>query len=447
MTATQTESKTEDLSFPGLMLFINKTGYVGLLVFLILIGFALFAPLSGGAIASGTISPEGSRRIVQHLEGGVINTIHVRDGDFVEQGSPLITLSEVQGRSDRNIALGELRILQIVEARLLAERAGTTEIEKPEDFERDDVPLNDYFDEQRELLAQSLQLWSSKQELLRERQGQIQSEIHSSLEAISSYEQQSEFLEEEIQSAYLLFEQKLFTKPRLLALEREKARIDGLSASTNAQVASLRGQVNEVEIQLIEASSQRMARISSDLADVRAQAKSVQEKLNVTEDILSRTLITAPIRGQIIDLQFKTVGGVVRPGDTIASMVPIDERLLVRAEISPTDIDIVRRGQDAKVVFSALSNSLPQFEGRVLKVSNDTQTNQVTGLSFYAAEIEVDLDQLKTSKIAEKLVSGMPADVVIETEKRTLMSYILEPLKSTFRKGMRETNVVSSELE
>lgn len=414
--------------------------WVGFACLILLLMFAAFAPLSGGAIAKGTISPEGSRRVVQHLEGGIIEIIHHRDGAFVEAGEPLITLDELKDRSSRNISLAELKTLEIIEARLIAEKSESQVLSLSFSINPNEVELLSFKTEQEALLNETLQLWESRRGLFRERRAQSQNEIESLKNAINSYRQQSEIISEEIIGAEILLDKALYAKPRFLALQREKTRLDGMAASTASQVSGLNRQVTEIDIQMIELEAERRSLISQQLADTRAELKRVRETLRVTEDVLFRTTITAPISGQIVDSQFKTVGGVIRPGERILDIVPIDEKLQIQANVLPNDIDIIRTGQSAKLTFSALSSSLPQFEGRVLRILRDTQDDPRTGTKYYKAEIEVDLNALSAAGIVDKIVPGMPVDVIIETERRTLMSYLVEPFKETFRKGMRETN-------
>ena len=415
---------------------------IGVALF-ILIGavvWAALAPISGGALATGQISPDGSRRTVQHLEGGIIDRIMVRNGDVVTAGDPIIALNETRNLAERNIILGKLRSLRADEARLEAAQYSLPEIVFPfDEGELSDPQVQELVTRQQRFFQQSKNLHEARVALLNERIEQYRAEIRGLRATITSVKAQQVLLREEMDDAAYLLEQGLSRKPRLLAMQRMDADFDGQVANAEATIARLEGQISETRAQILELEAERLEKNASQLAEVRVEIQSSMERLDAAEDVLNRTLVLAPISGEVVNLRFSTDGGVVRPGEAIVDIVPNDEALVIEARISPTDVDIVEPGLSARIVFSALpQRGLPTIEGEVTSVSADALVDEVTGMSYFTARIEVDQDLLDRYGLTPKLSVGMPAEVMITTETRTVLEYLLEPLVESTRRAFRE---------
>jgi HlyD family type I secretion membrane fusion protein len=436
--ATAEPEKATDT--PGLGGSLKWAIYGTVGVFAALLLFAFLAPISGGAIATGVISPEGSKKIVQHLEGGVISRILVKDGDVVREGDPLLALNETQIQAERNITQSRLRTLKVMEARIESEQLGLREFIVPFETTENDIQINSFIQRQQTLLNQSLDLGEARSNLFTQRAGQLRSEIEGLNGQIDSLRGQQVYLRQEIRDAEILTEKELFARPRLLALRRQETSIDGDVASAQAQIARLRGQISEIGVQRLELEAERQSELARQLAEIRADLSENEERLIAAEDVLSRTIVRAPIDGTVVNLQYKTVGGVVSPAQTILDIVPSNERLIIEANVLPTDIDIIQPGQIAKITFSGLPRSLPQIDGNVLQVNADSTIDERTGIPYFKVRIEVPQETLVELGIDNVLSPGMPADVMIKTESRTVMEYILQPFNDTFRKGMRESN-------
>lgn len=431
------ETATEE---PGLGGAMKWAIYGGVGFFLFFLVFAAFAPISGGSLATGVISPDGSRRTVQHLEGGIISRIIVRDGDIVQQGDPLMALNETQILAERNITRSRLQTLKVMEARMEAEQIGMRDLMLPFDVPTSDAQLTNFVLRQQTLLTQSLDLADARGGLFNQRAAQIRSEVEGLNGSIDSLRGQQVYLRDEISGAMELTAKGLYAKPRLLALRREETSIDGQVATQQAAIARLRGQISEIDVQRLELEAQRQSELARQLGEVRAQLSETEERLIAAEDILSRTIVVSPVDGRVVNLRYKTLGGVVSPGQPIVDIVPSNERLIIEAQVLPTDIDIIRPGQTAKVTFSALPRSLPQIDGDVLSISADAIMDERTGMSFYLARVEVPQETLEELNIAGKLSPGMPAEIMIKTESRTLLEYLTQPFSDTFRKGLKESD-------
>ena len=435
------EKPTEN---PGLGGSTKIALYVGLTFFAAFALFAAFAPISGGAIASGVISPEGRRKVVQHLEGGIIDRIIVREGEIVKANDPLLVLNETQALAERNIAFSRYKTFSAILARLEAEQFSEETVTFPfTQEELADPRIASVVRRQENLLKQSLELKSAREGLLDERIAQLYAEIEGLEASILALRQQEILLREEMAGVRTLIEKGVYhaKTPRLIGLEREQAAALGQISTSQSTIARLRGQISELRVQKLETEAQRQSDLATQLAEIRAELDAAEERLIAAEDILSRTVVKSPIDGRVVNLRFTTNGGVVGSGQEIVDIVPSDERLIIEARVKPTDIDIIAAGQQATVTFSALGQSgIPQIKGDVLTVSADTFSDERTGETYFLAEIEVPPETLQDVGISGKLTPGMPVDVMIATNSRTLLQYISQPLSGTFRKAFREDN-------
>ena len=417
---------------------------VGLFLVLFM-GWGGLVPIAGGAVASGQISPEGSRRTIQHLEGGIVGEIVVSNGDVVTPGDTLVILQETQARSGVRVLAGQRDLLSAQRSRLRSEQLGHDEPEFPPFLlERmEEAAIADIVEVQRDLFHQRMELQQNRKSMLGQRVGQLDAEIAGLEAQIVSQRRRLQLIASEIEDTQSLFDRGLAPRPRLLALQREEAAInEGLSAN-QASIARARQSIGETEIQILTVDAQRLDEISTELNQVQAQLAEVNEQLFASEDILRRTRILAPIAGTVVNLQIFTVGGIIRPGDPIMDIVPAEERLIINARLSPLHVDVVAEGQEVKVVFSALDQrKLPRISGEVLSVSADAITDPDSGEQFYSLKVQVDRGQLdaivdRTGANIE-LIPGMPAEVLVVTGERTLVEYLIEPLRASLRNALRE---------
>ena len=416
----------------------------GLLVLIVFFGgLALWswsAPLSGATIASGAISPEGYRRTVQHLEGGIVEAISVRDGDQVDEGTPLVTLRDLQARALFDQLSGRDFHLAALEARLEAEqdrrRDWWPETDNPNMVAR--VPRDIIASQQGIFEIRRLHL-DEQQRILQQRIEQLRSQIDGLHEQIAAQDEQLNLIAQEVESVEQLLEQGLERMPRLLALQRQSAEIAGTRAVNVASIATAELRIGETELELINLETNHLQSVSDQLVEVRAERASIQEELTASSDVLSRTVITAPISGTVVGLQTRTTGGVVGPGEPILDIVPADEDLLIEARVALTDIDTVSIGQPARIVLSAYpQRNLQPLDGEVVALSADSVSGGEGEPPFYAARVRVLPEQLSTLPSDILLRPGMPTEVFITTDGRTVVDYLLSPLLDTLRRAFRE---------
>lgn len=406
-------------------------------------GWASIAPIASGAIAPGIIGPDGSRRTLQHLEGGIIHDIRARDGDEVAAGQILVVLEETQAVAAHEVLSRQARMLEATQARLVAEQVGSDAILFSNSLlERaaSDPETRNVVEGQKALFAKRGDTLRAQLGVLDDRDRQYFEQIGALTAQLESARSQSALIEEELGAKSQLVKQGLVVKPELLRLQRAQVALEGDAGRLSGSIAEVRQRIGETQTQRLAMTAQRAEDVSLELERVRTELAVVSERLGASRDILSRTELVAPIAGKVVNSRFKTKGGVIRSGEPILDIVPTGERLLIDARVAPADIDVVSIGLSAVVHLTAYSSrGLPRIQGTVRDVSADRIVDPNTGQPYFLARVEVlkeDLDALGDEYV---LVPGMPADVMIVTGERTLMGYLLEPFMSAFRRGLRET--------
>jgi HlyD family secretion protein/epimerase transport system membrane fusion protein len=407
-------------------------------------GFALLGstvPIAGGAVATGVISPDGSRRTVQHLEGGIIANLAVRDGDQVTAGQTLVVLESVQARAAVNALQNQFLTLRSTQARLRAEQAGLDAIELPGDLASalDQREMALIVQAQRSLFETRKAAHRSRRLVLHQRIEQSREQILGLEAQVASVTEQLALVADELDGKEQLLRRGLVPRPQVLLLRRTAAEIEGRRGEYRANIARLGQQIGEAEMQLHSLEADRADQISQQLDQVRAELATVTERLLASRDVLARTVVSAPVSGTVVGMRFRTVEGVVRPGEAILDIVPNEERLLVDARISPTDIDVVHAGMQAQLRFTAFGGrSMPRIAGTVRTVSADRLIDESTRQPYYLARVEVGRDAIEALGPGLELLPGMPAEVLIVRSERTMLDYLLEPLRDAFRRSFRE---------
>ncbi len=419
-------------------------GYLVVLLFFVGLGaWAAMANIASATVARGVVSPEGSRKTIQHLEGGIITEILVDEGASVNAGDPLVVLQETQARASFEELQHKKHLFAAKLARLLSEQASKNEVVYPDwqlSAEQKNSEVGEILQAQRDLFAARLDVHEGRKAIGRKRIDELREEISGLQALIKSKHKQLKSLDEELKANQQLVEKKLIPKPVYLKLDRIRSEIEGEMAESVADVARTRQTIGETELQIVSEEAKRLDDIVSKLADTRAELATVNERLNAQRDILQRTIITAPVAGTIHNKKFHTMGGVIRSGQPILDIVPNEVELLIDVRVSPVDIDVVAVGQEAQVNFLAFTaRNLPQIGGRVRSVSADSLLDEMTGESFYRAFVEVPPEEMEKLGKTLSIYPGMPAEVLIMTGERTMLQYLLDPLTKSLRRSFRES--------
>jgi HlyD family secretion protein len=405
------------------------------------IGWGTLVPLAGGAVAPGVISPDGDRKTVQHLEGGIIAQLMVRDGDVVAPGQPLVLLESLQPKATHDMLLSQQWSLLVTHVRLVAEQLGQTEVHfPPELLNSTDERLQVLLEGQRRLFNDRLTTHVARKDILRQRIEQLNEQIKGLQAQVDASNVQLELIAEELVGKETLLRKNFITKPEVLKLQRAVAEIEGRRGEYLGAISRAQQQIGETQVQILMTDAERIDQVTTRLEQLRVELATVTEKLNASVDVLKRTVIAAPIAGVVMNMRFKTNGGVLKPAEPILDIVPADDVLLIDAKVSPVDIDVVRAGLQAKVHLTAYSGrSTPRLSGVVKTVSADRIVDDSTRQPYYLARVLVDREEIRQLHINIELIPGMPAEVLIVTGERTMAEYLLQPFLDALWRSFRET--------
>jgi HlyD family type I secretion membrane fusion protein len=400
-----------------------------------------FASLDSAAIASGQVVLSSNRKTVQHLEGGIIEDILVKEGDNVIIGQPLIYLNSTSANAQQELLLGQLRHAKATESRLTAERDATKELKFHYHLLRNrSNPAVD------EIIVSQTKLFETKQaaingqiDVLEERIMQYNNQIYGLMSQGQYVQTQIRLIASEIKTTKYLVDKGLEQKPKLLALQRKDAELGAEASRYHSEIATAKGSISETKLQIINVRIEYLKDVLAELKEVQQQISDVQEKLQASGDILQRTVIVAAQSGKITGLKFHTIGGVITAGAPIMDIVPQNDRLIIEAQVLPQDIDVVHEGLAAKVMLSAYkSRFVPRLNGKVVQVSADRFLNENTGEPYFLVRVEIDKDALDGLPNEVALYPGMPAEVFITTGEGTFLQYLASPIIDSFRRGFRE---------
>ena len=406
---------------------------------LILFGWGGTAPISGGAMAPGSIMPENGRKKVQHYEGGIIRTILVSEGEEVALNQPLINLADVSARSKYDELGAKSHSLQARLARLKAEQANSKDLVFPTDIGPASPELASILDAQKRIFETRKKMYVFKRKINKERHAQLQKSITGIEARLNSTRFQLRLNQKTLRIKRRLYRKKLIKQDQVVALKNRESELRGSIGQFEADISKTRQRISELGVELSVTESQRLSETSLELETTRSELASVTQRLKASADILVRSVIRAPVAGTIVDLKPTTAGGVIIRGETLMTIAQPNEKVFINARISPRDIDIVHAGLTAKVQISAYRmRELPPIDATVRSISPDSLVAENGQEPYYLARVEINSDKLAQMAPNIKLVPGMPASVLIVTKARTMLDYLVEPILAAMRKSMRE---------
>lgn len=415
------------------LLMLSFFGGVGL--------WASVARVDGAALAAGSVSVEHSRKTVQHLEGGIVARIHVRDGQRVAADDPLVTLEDVRISTAYDRALAAWAEATARAARLTAERDGAPDLTLPESLTavagRADVA--DAIEGQRALLHTQREAVTSQVAILQERIGQFREAMTGSDAQVRSVATQIDLLEKDLTVSQEMMGKGLERRSRILELQRLIANLEGQLDAHKVTRARSWQSILETEKQIAELHQRRRLQAETELRESQAKIADLTEQLRAFQDARERLVVRAPVAGEVIRMRFHTLGGVVKASEPILDIVPKDESLIVEAKLRPDDIDAIRAGMRAEVRLLAFKRrTTPTVDGTVTHVSGDLMTEERSGQPYYLARVRVPPENLTAIRDGVELIPGMPAEVIIPTEARTALEYFIQPLTDSFARSFRE---------
>jgi HlyD family secretion protein len=417
-------------------------GFLSILIFVGAVGsWAAFAGLHGAVIAPATVTSESFSKKIQHKEGGIVAAIRVKDGDEVKAGQELVLLNDTETRAELGIVQSLLREFLTRRARLEAERDGAESVDFPPEVlaAKDDPEVARVIAGQEKLFRSNRAAFKGKQDQLQQQIDQMSEQIEGLIAQREAKEKQMQFIDDELVDLRKLKEKGLVPTSRVLAMERERARLDGERGALVAQKAEAESKIGEIKIAMIQDQDAYRSQVLSELREAESKIAEFSERRQAAQSRLSRTSIKAPIDGTVYQVMVHTLGGVIAPGETVMLMVPLGDELVLQAQIGPQDIDQVRIGQTAVVRLPALrSRFTPEIDAQVDHVAADISRTDQNSPPYYAVRLKFVPHALEKLEPGQKLKPGMPAEAFIRTDERTALSYLLKPLTDQITHAFRE---------
>jgi HlyD family type I secretion membrane fusion protein len=418
-----------------------KVGYlVIVLTFGVIGGWSAFARLDSAVVASGVVTLESSRKTIQHFEGGMIKSILVHEGQHVEQGDLLFKLDAVQSQANADLVGNQLYGLQAQEARLIAERDGAAQITFPRDFstDKENPVLKEAINDQLKQFEERRASLSGQISILESRIKQFGSQIDGTTVEKAATVEQLGFINNELEDLRGLLAKNLVQKTRVLSMERERSRLEGVIGHAVADIAKTQNDIGEAHLQIEQLHKKFSEEVNAQIVDVRAKIADLQQKSTVTSDVLRRNEIRAPRSGTVQNLHVTTIGGVIRPGEPLLELIPDDEGMVINAMVSPSDIDVIETGMEAEVRFSAFHGQiLPLITGKVESISRDRIIDEQSKQPYFLARIVINKDNVP-AMVKDHIRAGMATEVVVPTGERTVISYLVRPLRNRASGALRE---------
>ncbi|MFK7863355.1 MAG: HlyD family type I secretion periplasmic adaptor subunit [Pseudohongiellaceae bacterium] len=399
--------------------------------------WAVFAPLDSAAFAPGTVNVRSYSQVVQHLEGGIISDIKVKNGDLVKAGQPLLEIDATQSLAQLGIANTQFISLKAREARLIAERDGLDAVAYPDTLDQTAANVNQEIAAQNSIFNSQRAALRGSIEVLEQRIGQLEAKQDGLNALKSTKEELAASYALELEDVKELLGQGFADKNRLRELERNVASLTGEASELATNISSTEIEIGETRLQIIQAEREFQNQVARELGETQTSLNDAAERVSALKDIASRTVVRAPVTGVVNGMQFHTVRGVIPPGTPIADIVPQSEELIVDAQISVTDIDRVSIGMEASIMFSAFGSSVPKIFGEVINLSADRIIDEQTGIPYYLARIAVTEEGRKDLGDLI-LLPGMPADAFINTGSRTFLQYVMKPFTTALARSLIE---------
>ncbi|WPN49560.1 MULTISPECIES: HlyD family type I secretion periplasmic adaptor subunit [unclassified Pseudomonas] len=416
-------------------------------VWLVIAGFGGFllwswlAPLDAGVVATGTVKVTSNRKAVQHLSGGTVEAILVREGDMVKKGQEVVRLDSLRALAEQGAVSAQYIVSKTVENRLEAERDNHAVVNY------DPMLLERFGDDHRLVAAMDLQ-----QRLLDTRRAGLAGEISilqenlvASAVQLKGLQQvygarasQINFLNQELQGTRVLAAEGYVPRNRLLELERSNADLSAGQAENLNNIARVRSQTTEIKLRILQRQHDYLKEVESQLTDTAKENTTLADRLRALDYEVSHTVIRSPIDGMVHSLSIATVGGIIQPGFKIMEIVPVNEPLQVDAMIPVQAIDKMVPGLAVDIAFPAFNHAqTPNIPGRVKTISADRLLDEESKQPFYLAQVEVTPDGMDLLG-SNHIRPGMPASVTIKTGERNMMSYLLKPMLERVDSSFKE---------
>jgi epimerase transport system membrane fusion protein len=416
---------------------------IGIILIAVVFGgfglWSLIAPLDSASFATGVVQAEGYRKPVQHLEGGLVERILIEDGEHVDEGDPLIQLDDTATKADLSAVEVRLFTALALLDRLVAERDDLETVE----FSAFLVTAAASSRPAAEAVSNETALFKARREnrlgqinVLEQQFEQLENKVEGLVAMEAARQAMVLSLAEEVNDLRDLLAEGYVDKVRLRQLERNLDSTQAELVSTTAQIGTARVQIEETRLRIAQLDKQFKAEVIQQLSGASATVSDLEQRYEALQERLARTTIRATGTGTILDLSVNAIGQVIRPGETLMEIVPDSEQLFVKAQVSPTDIDSIEVGDEAEIRFSAFKRVFT-VTGELIELSADRLTDPATGMPYFSAIVDIHEEDLKMLG-GRTILPGMPADVLIKGEARTLFQYLMRPVDNMFARALIE---------
>ncbi|CAO4163092.1 Membrane fusion protein (MFP) family protein [Methylorubrum aminovorans] len=396
--------------------------------------------LDRAVISTGVIVAESSRKVVQHFEGGMVQAVLVRDGQTVRAGDVLLRIDPVQSQASADLFRNQLDAALVLEARLRAEQAQSDDLHLPADISarRDEPALARMIGDQAGQLVERRTTLKGQLALIEAKVTQLRTEISGLAVEKSSVEQQVGFIRQELEGLRSLHERNLIPLSRLLVMERERTRLEGVIGRSVAERAKAENAISEAGLQITQLKQKLQETVTGQLLETRQRIGELREKLVVAQDVFRRHEIRASHDGVIQALKVVATGQVVRSGEPLMEIVPTADRLVVNVQFSPNDLEAVHAGMRAEIKFPTFqARRTPAVFGTLTVVSRDRLVDEGTKQAYFAGTVEIDEHQLPAD-VRHRLLAGLPAEVVVSAGERTALEYLFAPFFDAMGRAFHE---------
>lgn len=417
---------------------------LGMITLALLVGgvgtWAVMTSIAGAVIAPGQIEVDQNRQIVQHPDGGVVLDVLVTEGARVSAGDVLLRLDGTLMKSELAIVENQFYELLARRGRLEAERdatPGVTFLAEAAERARGDAQVAAMLAGQLALFEARRSTLEQQIEQLGKRRAQFTSQIAGIDAQLAAIGRQLDLVAQELASQQSLLDKGLAQASRVLALQREEARLGGQVGELTASRARVESQITEAELQMLQLQTSRQEEAIGELRDLGVRELELAERRRRLLEQIDRLEMRAPVSGVVYGLKVTTPRAVVRAAEPVMYLVPQDRPLIIAARVAPSDIDQVKVGQPVVLVFSAFSSrTTPELFGQVTQVSADAFSDNQSGISYYRAEITLnDNEQAKLE--GQQLIPGMPVEAFLQTSMRTPLDFLVKPFTDYFNRAFR----------
>ena len=403
--------------------------------------WAYFAPLQSAAIAQGKVIVVSYHKEIQHLDGGIVENLLVKDGEAVKQGQLLIVLDKTQIQAELNLLQSDLYVFLAQEARLIAERDGLSEIPFPEVIfeQKDNVRLQKIISSQKNIFKTNRLTLEKLNESYENQITVLNKSIESGKGQIEADNNRIFYLNKELYAIETLLKDGRIEQNRLWEVQDRLSRAKSEMFEHEREINEANNRILDIRLRMLNEKNERELTVVNELRDIQQKIAQTEEKISSVKDKLRRAEVKAPISGNIVNMRSNTIGGVIRAGETFLDIVPINEQLIIEVRIRTDDIDLVRPGLQTNIKLSAYDTRfMPDLVGTLIYVSPDSfQDKENPAEPYYIGRIEVTREELM--KVAGvELYPGMTAQAMIVTDKRTFWNYFITPIRKSLDRAFRE---------